>query len=300
MQKKSLCKVYKMPPKRKPSNKKGDFRRQYKKNRRRVEETKRRESAEIQIRNSTNGAGVTFSSNYPDTTKPTALSNTTCITLLPLRSYYRMSRGNRKNQMIGTQIFSKDLYLKGEVSPTPSTSVSDKEVYFVCGWVKDKLGYTDFTTPTVATATRSNLESFVLNQVKEHFDTEKDFLRYREAKKDNIKITKYQRLRHPMDADNMSPIQLRGHWSVNRKVTYTKCLALPGNNDLIQNSSSTPGVVIDMTDTFTEDVDKLGGDKGGFLPLESWLPFALIYQKDFTLGESGAYVAYNDIHYFTG
>lgn len=283
---------------RKPKN--PNFRK-FKKNRRRVEETKRRESAEIQIRNSTNGAGVTFSSNYPDTTKPTALSNTTCISLLPLRSYYRMSRGNRKNQMIGTQIFSKDLYLKGEVAPmSQSTSVSDKEIYFVCGWVKDKLGYTDFTSPTVATATRSNLESFVLNQVKEHFDTEKDFLRYREAKKDNIKVTKYQRLRHPMDADNMTPIQLRGHWPVNRKVTYTKCLALPGNNDLIQNSSATPGVVIDMTDTFTEDVDKLGGDKGGFLPLESWLPFALIYQKDFTLGESNISVAYNDIHYFTG
>lgn len=286
-----------MPPKKKPAKKKGNFR-NYKRNRARVAETKRRESAEVQIRNSTNGAGVTFSSNYPDTTKPTAISTSTAVNLLPLRSFYRMSQGSRKNQMLGTQVFSKDIYLKGEVQI--NTQISEKETYFVCGWVQDKLSFTDFTTPSRANATRTDLESFVLDQVKQHFDESVDQLRFREAKKDNIKITKYQKLQHPMDSANIGPVEIKGHWPVNRKTTYTKCAKLAGNNELIQNSSSTPGVTIDMTDSFKEDIDTLGGDTFGFLPLESWLPFALVYCRTFDEPASQSMtIAYNDIHYFT-
>lgn len=285
-----------MPKKyRKPRN---QGKKKFRKNFQRRVEGKRRESAEVQIRNSTNGQGTAFSANYPDTTKATALDHVTAVNLLPLRSFYRMSQGDRENQMNGCQIYSKNLYLKGEVTAGSSVRLSEMELYFVTGWVQDKLGYTDFSTPSVATATRSDLESFVLAQVKQHFDQSVDQLRYREAKKDNIKITKYQRLVHPMDADNTAPIEIKGHWPVNRKTTYTKCVKLAGNNDLIQNSSSTPGVTIDMTDSFKEDIDALGGDVGGWLPLESWLPFALIYNRS-APSDHGIKVAFNDIHYFT-
>jgi hypothetical protein len=295
---------YNMPPKNAKSSRKKNFNRNYKRARAKVVEKKRRESAKIQIRNSTNGAGSTFSANYPDTTKFTNLSTSTGVNLLPLRSFYRMSRGERGDQMQGVQIYSHDLYLKGQISDLKNQYFADTgpaPIFFVAGWVKDKLGFTDYTTPTVATATRSDLENFVLAQVKQHFDDQKDEMRYREAKKDNIKITKYQRLRNPEQDDYNHNIKFDCHWSIKRKTTYTKCADLAGNNDLIQNSSSTPGVTIDMTDQFKEDTDQLGGDKGGFLPLESWLPFALIYAPNFTDFESNSppQVKFNDIHYFT-
>lgn len=53
-----------------------------------------------------------------------------------------------------------------------------------------------------------------------------------------------------------------------------------------------------MTDSFKEDIDALGGDVGGWLPLESWLPFALIYNRS-APSDHGIKVAFNDIHYFT-
>jgi len=56
-----------------------------------------------------------------------------------------------------------------------------------------------------------------------------------------------------------------------------------------------------MTDQFKEDIDTLGGDKGGFMPLQSWLPFALLYNPDFDQFSPNHQpaVKYNDIHYFT-
>jgi len=269
---------YKMPPKRRKNNKK-NFKRNYKRARAKVVEKKRRETAKVQIRNSTNGAGTTFSANYPDTTKYTSLDGTTAVNLLPLRSFYRISRGERGDQMQGVQIMSHDLYLKGQInalSPQSAPTIIPANLFFVCGWVKDKLGFTDFSTPSVANATRTDLENFVLAQVKQHFDENVDQMRYREAKKDNIKITKYQRIRNPQTDDYNQDLKFDAHWRIKRKTTYTKCAPLAGNNDLIQNSSSTPGVTIDMTDQFKEDIDTLGGDKGGYLPLQSCLPFALL------------------------
>lgn len=295
---------YKMPSKNRKNNKK-NFKRNYKKARAKVVEKKRRESAEVQIRNSTNGAGATgsFSANYPNTTDYTNLSVTTGVNLLPLRSFYRMSRGDRGNQMEGTQVYSHDLYMKGMVTGMLEPDINDAptELYLVCGWIKDKVGYTDFTTPSQKNATRTDLESFVLAQVKQHFDANVDQMRYRQARKDNIKITKYQRLRNPEQADYNEDLPFSAHWRIKRKVTYTKCTSLPGNNDLIQNSSATPGVTIDMTDQFKEDTDTLGGDKEGFLPLNSWLPFSLIYSPQFKDFGSGTVpkVKFNDIHYFT-
>lgn len=292
---------YKMPSKNRKNNRKKNFNRNYKKARAKVVEKKRRESAKVQIRNSTNGEGITFSANYPDTTKYTNLSTTTAVNLLPLRSFYRVSRGERGDQMQGVQIMSHDLYLKGQIDHLATSNGEPANLFFVCGWVKDKLGFTDFSTPSVANATRTDLENFVLAQVKQHFDENVDQMRYREAKKDNIKITKYQRIRNPeQDAYNQD-LKFDAHWRIKRKTTYTKCASLAGNNDLIQNSSSTPGVTIDMTDQFKEDIDTLGGDKGGYLPLQSFIPFALLYNPDF--GEFGPNelpaVKYNDIHYFT-
>lgn len=295
-----------MAPRRKNKGKK-NFKKNYRKHRARVTETKRRESAEISIRNSTNGAGVTFSPNYLDTTAATDISVGTGITMLPLRSFYRMSRGQRKNQMIGTQIYAKDLYLKGFIDSGknhPGPDLTAEPLYLVCGWVKDKLGFTDFTTPTQANATRTDLEAFVAAQLRQHFDSAEDKLRYREAKKDNIKIDKYQRLLSPpgLDAGNAMPLQFKAHWKVNRKTTYTQCTSLPGLNDLIQNSSASPGVTIDMTDQLKDSNDTLGGDIGGYLPLESWLPFSCLYQPGHLAHPTNApySVQFNDILYFTG
>lgn len=283
---------------------KKNFKKNFKKNRARVVETKRREDAFTSIRNSNNGAGVTFSSNYPDATKLTQTSATQSITLLPLRSFYRMSQGNRKDQMESNQIMAKTLYMKGIIETAHGTG----PIYLVTGMVQDKLGLTDFTVPTSKAATRTDLEAFVEAQVKQHFDEKKDELRYREAKKDNIKIHSYQRLLNPDTVlpDNQQglPVHFKAHWNMNRKVTYTKGTSLPGNNDLIQNSSLTPGVTIDMTDTFKESTDSVGGDISNYYPNFNWLPFACFYIPD-AMSDDGVNVTYyqfkyNNILYFTG
>jgi len=88
--------------------------------------------------------------------------------------------------MQGVQIMSHDLYLKGQINHLANGEGEPANLFFVCGWIKDKLGFTDFSTPSVANATRTDLENFVLAQVKQHFDENVDQMRYREAKKDNI------------------------------------------------------------------------------------------------------------------
>ncbi len=59
-----------------PRSSKNQQKKNFRKMRAKREETKRREHAQIAIRNSTNGAGVNFATNYPDTTKLTSISST--------------------------------------------------------------------------------------------------------------------------------------------------------------------------------------------------------------------------------
>ena len=285
---------------------------------RRAVEVKRRESVDIQIRNSTGGKAATldsFSSSYPYTLQGTHLS-TTSITVLPLRSFLRVSRGDRKNQMTGNQIMSKSIYLKGklggyqEPSPpvplggnfVPNTNFSNK-IYLVTGWLKDTTSYNDFTSPTLTNANRNNVEAFMLAQLKQHFDETQDEMRFREQKKDNIQIDKYQLLTTGEDtqADQQMGIDFKAYWKTNRKVVYSECSRLTGNNEVIQNSDLTQGQTINMTDEFKESGDALGGDSGGFIPNNSWLPFALLYQPYPVSGAANTLPAciYNDIHYFT-
>lgn len=299
---------------RKPNKKKTGRKPRPKAVQRRAVEVKRREDADIQVRNSTNGYGSpgTFSGNYPDTFKVGAqLPTTTSVTMLPLRSFLRMSRGERKNQMTGNQVMSKSIYLKGKLGEwdknnaiwSPGTSFSNK-IYLVCGWIKDSTGYTDFTSPSLATATRNDVEDFIFNQLKQHFDDSSDEMRYREAKKDNIKIDKYQLLTVGDDTlgANEDGISFKAYWKTNRKTLYSECTRLAGSNELLQTSSAQPTQTINMTDQFKESGDTLGGDSGGFIPNNSWLPFACLYQP-FPQGEQAGVaqpaVIYNSIHYFT-
>jgi hypothetical protein len=296
-----------MPPRksRKPrkQNKKRNFRRQ----RALVVETKKRELEQINIRNSQNGAGVTFSAYYPSTIKLTNMTSE--LSMLPIRPFYRMSKGDRADQMIGNEVFSKSLYLKGKILGLPANN--SVEAYLVTGWVKDRLGFTDFTTPTVANAVRQDVEDFIYNQVRQHFDSSTDEMRYRTAKKDNIHILKYKKLTHPADANFNDDIDFKAFWKTQRKVVYTQCRkalndgTLGGNNQLFvesnNNSGGGGGNLIDVTDQAKDETDTLGGDIGQFLPLNSWLPFALIYCPKFADISPGTLaLQFNAVHYFQG
>lgn len=286
-----------MPP-RKNNQKKFNKKRNFRKNRARVVETKRRE-AEFSsgIRNSTNGAGASFSANYPSIIKPTSLASHK-VTLLPLRSFYRTSKGTRPDQMIGTEIFCKNIYAKGTVMGLPPTNA--QECYVVAGWIRDRLGFTEFTTPTQMAATRTDLENFVLNQLKQHFDGDNEEMRYREKKLDNIKITHYRKLQHPKEAAYQDKVDFKVHWNVNRKVAYTNCTALAGGNDLvIQTVAGQPANTIDLTNVAKENVDDAGGDTAGYLPLNSHLPFLMLYTPE-EPSPGSLTVSYNNITYFTG
>jgi len=290
--------------KRNAKTRKNGFRKKYQNQRMKRVEVKRREHADISIRNSTGSEGTTFSPTYPDTTKLTPISSATAMSLMPLRSFYRVSKGSRPNQMVGNEIFSKSLYLKGKISGLPANNSVEAYVYW--GWVQDKLGYTDFTTPSRANATSADLESFVLEQVKQHFDEKADEMRYREKKLDNIKIAGVRKLQHPQDASYQDSVDFKCSWRTNRKIPYTQCarvgegMPTAGNNFLqVMSNDSTS---INLTDSAKDENDVGGGgDVGQFLPLNSWLPFALVYVPEFaTVSPHTVNLQYNDIHYFTG
>lgn len=267
-------------------------------------EIKKREQELISIRNSNDGAGVTFSAFYPSMIKANAVTAT--LSMLPVRSFYRMSRGQRVDQMIGTEISSKSLYLKGKILGLPPNN--SVEAFIVHGWVKDRLGFTDFTTPTKANATREDVETFVYNQCRQHFDEKSDEMRYRTAKKDNILIKGYRKLQHPKEASYQDDVDFKCTWKTGRKVVYTECYKLDSDSDpqnTAGNNSLTTGVgggpVINLTDTAEEQGDALGGDIGQFLPLNSWLPFALVYiPKISDISPGSIQLQYNSVHYFSG
>ncbi len=298
-----------MPPKKNQKKRNNNFNKKFNRQRQRRVEVKRREHAEIAIQNSSSGTGITFSANYPDPTKATAISASVALSMMPIRSFYRMSKGTRPNQMIGNEVFSKSLYMKGKITGLPANNTIEAFLYW--GWIKDRLGYTDFTTPTRATATREDLEDFVLNQLKQHFDEKSDEMRYRQNKSDNIKITGVRKLQHPNDAQLQDQIAFKCSWKTGRKVVYTKCLEdyststgapWKGNNSLFADASEGHGEGgINLTDTATQSGDGLPGDIGTYLPLNSWLPFALVYVPEYASVSPGTIqIQYNDIHYFTG
>ena len=298
-----------MPPKRN-NKKRNNFKKNFKKQRAKRVETKRREHAQIAIQNSTDGVGTTFSANYPDPTKATSISSTVALSMLPLRSFYRMSKGTRPNQMIGNEIFSKSLYLKGKITGLPANNTVEAFLYW--GWIKDRLGLSDFTTPSRANATRQDVEDFILNQLKQHFDEKKDEMRFRENKKDNIKIVGVRKLQHPQDALLQDQIDFKCSWRTNRKVVYTKCYEprnptdytepwAGANSTFVAVSDDGSGADVNLTDTALQTGDSSPGDIGQYLPLNSWLPWCLVYVPEYAAISPGTIqLLYNDIHYFTG
>ena len=296
-----------MPPKKRKNRPKRNFKKQYRKQRRAVVETKRREAQELAIRNSVNGAGApgTFNASYPDlmgtaTAGAFQFSATTAINNLPIQSFLRMSRGKRKNQLEGVQAYVKDIYMKLSVQTHVLSSIAP--VYFVCGWIQANPDYNDFSTPTLKNATQTDLNNFIGAHLEQHFDEYQDHLRYREAKKDAIKILKYQRIQTD---DTVTPpgdeVHLKMHWKVNRKVTYQEGQRQAGSNELVQNSDVTPGVTITMTEAFKDSGDQLGGDSQNLMPCpRQYLPFAIIYSPQFKSATSQPQYSYNNITYFTG
>jgi len=269
-------------------------------------ETKKRESAEIQIRNSTDGAGVTFSSFYPDTTKENALTGE--LSIMPVRSFYRMSKGSRPNQMIGNEIFSKQLHLKGRIMGLPSDN--SVQAYLVHGFIKSALGFNNSTTPNIGSANREAVETFIANQLTEHFNDRQDEMRYRTAKKDNIQVLGYRKLQHKTEALYQDDIKFDVSWPQNRKVVYTECAqyyasnqAPNGNNPVIITSNSNTGSQsVNITDSnHHAQLDELLGDVAQYLPLQDRkLPFALIYIPKYNDATATISVKYNDVHYFNG
>ncbi len=130
-------------------------------------------------------------------------------------------------------------------------------------------------------------------------------MRFRENKKDNIKIVGVRKLVHPGDAAFQDSVDFKCSWKTNRKIPYTRCHQ-PSEGDLFAGNNSTfvdathDGNHLDLTDS-SNDVGQLGGDTGQNLPLNSWLPFCFLYTPEFAAISPGTIqVQYNDIHYFTG
>ena len=131
-------------------------------------------------------------------------------------------------------------------------------------------------------------------------------MRFADKKKDNIKILGYRKLQHKDDALYNDSIDFKCSWRTNRKVTYTRCYqpqvgdesTWAGNNYSFVTMDQPGGGVVDMTDVQNQ-MGELGGDIAQYLPLNSYLPFCLLYCPQFaSVSPSSVTIEYNDVSYF--
>ena len=237
-----------------------------------------------------------------------SVPNNDAYTLLDLASYYRNSNGFKDHNCIGDSIFSKYLKMKLTVQFPEGTNmiVNPVKVYLITGWVTQPAGWTDETTPTDVGATASDLRTHISQQLQEYFDSKSDYLKFMEKQTSNIKIESWQSIAPNLNAaiaavpgqidtetDPTKPPQIRTvgavppinrsfTWKTMRKVHLTEGTALATGND-----APNP------------DTQNLYPNHN------NWLPFAIIYNRDFARmtnanAEDVNMIAYwNDIHYYT-
>lgn len=269
-------------------------------------ETKRRVHSEVAIMNSqTDG---TPSANYQQPINGLTIPNNDAFTLLDLASYYRTSHGFEDHNVLGDALYSKYLKLKAQIRWPAGTNmiVNPVKVYLITGWVTQPAGFTNNTTPTDQGATAVDLREHISDQLKEYFDQRADYLKFAEKQTSNVKIEKWISIkpdnRHAISAlpgqidvetDPTKPAVIRTTgavpivnrsftWKTMRKVHLTQGTSLPTN-----------------TNAPNPDIQNLYPNHN------NWLPFALIYNPDFSSMRNAKNedvemtIYYNDIHYYT-
>lgn len=272
-------------------------------------ETKRRIHNEVAIMNSATDG--TASANYQNPINGLTIPNNDAFTLLDLASYYRNSHGFEDHNVLGDALYSKYLKLKTQIRFPTGTSmlVNAVKVYLICGWVTQPAGFTNNTTPTDQGATAADLRAHISNQLQEYFDQRADFLHFREKQTSNIKIESWQRIAPDLNKATAAPPG---------QILFPEDPDKPDQDPAIR----TTGVVPIVNRSFTwKTMRKVHLTNGTDLPTgnnapnpdtqnlypnhNNWLPFALIYNPDFSSfrdtnnDDTNMVIYYNDIHYYT-
>lgn len=269
-------------------------------------ETKRREHSLVVDLNRASD-GTTASANYPSTITGQTIVNDDAFTFLNLASYYRNSHGFQDHNCIGDSIFSKYLKLKVQIRWPTGTNmiVNPVKVYLITGWVTAPPSFSQFTNPTRSGCTDALLRQYLQLQLKEYFNSRTDFLEFREKQQDSVKVLRWQKLvpnnnesiaaqpgQIDTETDPTKPPQIRTTGAVptvNRSFTWKTMKKV----HLTEGTATTTG-----NDAPNPDIQNL-------YPNQSWLPFALIYNPDFSSmrnadnEDTTMSIYYNDIHYYS-
>lgn len=214
--------------------------------------------------------------------------------------FFCWKQGLDETEVIGKQVYAK--YLKRKLlvrfpQPPFQTSGTDKEIpiypqhlELIWGFVPMPLNLTGNTTPTVYNNTVDHINAHINQRVVDYFQDRADYLRFVPRKASTIRIIGRRKVKPNMNQlTGMAP-QLDSKDDILGTVPdYQTSIYWPMNRKLHLEKAN------DMTGTGVE----------GYFPNYAWLPFCILYDRDWDdlpADKRVAYapsVAYNDAIYYT-
>ena len=208
-------------------------------------------------------------------------------------------QGTDEAECVGRSVYVK--YLKRKIKirfPQPpfQSSGIDKKIpnvpqhlELVWGFVPMPLNLTGHTNPLVYEATLSDINKHINDRVVDFFNDRADFLRFVPKKASSIRIIGRRKVRPDMRFNSgMNPTLNYNEDIIGSIPDYTTSLYWPM-----------------MRKIHFEKSNELHDDKPGLFPNYTWLPFCVLYNRDYEdiLPEDRAAcmpsVAYNDALYYT-
>lgn len=214
--------------------------------------------------------------------------------------FFLWKQGLGEAEMIGRSVYAK--YLKRKIlirfpQPPFTSAGQDKQIpnvpqdlELIWGWVPMPLNLTGQTTPAVYNNTRDHINAHINKRVVDYFQDRGDYLRFVPKQASTIRITGRRKVRPNMNkfagmapmldskddiVGNVPDYQTSIYWTMGRKLHFEK------SNDI--------------TGTGVE----------GYFPNYTWLPFCILYNRDWDSLSSedrvpfAPSVAYNDAIYYS-
>lgn len=221
------------------------------------------------------------------------IQNDDAYTNVPLMSFCRMNMGLLEDQCVGDTIYARYLKCKTEIKFPHNMNllIETNKVYLIQGWVTAPIhananrGVNGGVGTDAASVTATDVQSHIINSVKQYFDQPEDRLRFIPKATSDIKVLRKVQLKPKHDNATFLPPSLRGEagfvgtggsipdvhhnftWKINRKITY--------NTGTGQDGKTTPGN------------NNVPTDLMNMYPNGSWLPFLCIYSPQFAKYKSG-------------
>lgn len=215
--------------------------------------------------------------------------------------FFLHKQGLGEAEVIGRSIFAK--YLKRKLiirfpQPPFVSAGTDKEIPYypqslelVWGFVPMPMNLSGNTSPVkVYENTKDHINAFINQRVVDFFQDRADFLRYVPKKASTIRIIGRRKVKPNMNAFSGMPPQLDSKDDIIGNVPdYQTSIYWPMMRKLHLEKAN------DITGTGVE----------GYFPNYSWLPFCILYDRDWDdvpADKRNAFapsVAYNDILYYT-